>query len=111
MSIVTEYQALLAQYAPAPIRSDQGYKRALKQLEKLMVLRPNAARAMLIEVLSTMIEMYESREHPTPKVAPSEMLAHLIASRHVKSVEVSRQTGVPTTTLSNVLAGRRGISK
>ena len=44
--------------------------RRLAQLEKLMVPRPNAARSLLIEVLATLIEKYESREYPTPEVAP-----------------------------------------
>jgi HTH-type transcriptional regulator/antitoxin HigA len=111
MSTVTEYRRLLTTYAPQPIRSQEMHERALAQLEKLMVPRPNAARSLLIEVLATLIEKYESRENPTPAVAPAEMLAKLLATKGVKPAEVAKKTGIPTATLSNVLAHRRGISK
>lgn len=111
VSTATEYRQLLTRYAPQPIRSQGAYKRALAQLEKLMVPRPNAARSLLIEVLATLIEKYESREHPTPGVAPAEMLATLLKTKRVKPADVAKTTGIPTATLSNVLARRRGISK
>lgn len=111
MSTVAEYRQLLMKYAPVPIRSEKAYRQALAQLEKLMVPNPNAAHSLLIEVLATLIEKYESREHPTPEVTPAEMLAKLLKTKGVKPAEVAKQTGIPTATLSNVLARRRGISK
>ena len=62
-------------------------------------------------MLATLIEKYESREYPTPEIEPAEMLATLLATKGVKPAEVSKKTGIPTATLSNVLARRRGISK
>ena len=111
MSTVPGYRQLLSKYAPQPIRSQESYEYALAQLEKLMVPRPNAARSLLIEVLATLIEKYESREYPTPEVAPADMLAKLLKTKGVKPADVARKTGIPTATLSNVLARRRGISK
>jgi HTH-type transcriptional regulator/antitoxin HigA len=73
--------------------------------------RPSEARSRLLEVLSTLIECYESREHATPTRSPSQMLAHLLSARGVKSAEVARETGLPPATLSSVLADRRGVSK
>ena len=111
MSTIAEYRGLLAKYAPQPIRSDEDYQRALAQVEKLMVPHPDAAHSLLIEVLATLIEKYESREYPTPQVAPPEMLAHLLKSKGVKPADLAKRTGIPPATLSNVLAHRRGISK
>ena len=111
MSTVTGYRQLLTKYPPQPIRSQEMYEQALAQLEKLMVPRPTAARSLLIEVHATLIEKYESREYPTPEVTPAEMLAKLLKTKGVKRADVARTTGIPTATLSNVLASRRGISK
>jgi HTH-type transcriptional regulator / antitoxin HigA len=111
MSTATEYRSLLAQYAPQPIRSDRAYHRAVAQLEKLMSAHPDAARSLLIDVLSTLIEKYESRVYPTPEVGPGAMFAHLLESKGVRSVEVAKATGISPATLSSVLASRRGISK
>lgn len=111
MSTVAAYRQLLTKYAPQPIRSRKAYERALAQLEQLMVPHPDAARSLLIELLATLIEKYESREYPTPELAPTEMLAKLLQTKGVKPAEVARATGIPAATLSNVLAHRRGISK
>lgn len=111
MSTITEYRTLLAKFLPQPIRTDDDYRRVLGQLEQLMVPQPSAARRLLIEVLATLVEMYESRDYPTPEVEPPEMLAHLLKSKGVKSADVAKETGIPATTMSNVLAHRRGISK
>jgi HTH-type transcriptional regulator/antitoxin HigA len=111
MSTVTEYRQLLTKYTPQPIRSQVAYKQALAMLEKLMVPQPNAARSQLIELFATLIEKYESRQYPTPEIPPAEMLSKLLKTRGVKPAEVAKKTGIPTATLSNVLAQRRGISK
>lgn len=69
MSVANDYRNLLLEYLPQPIRSDRDY-RVLAQIEKLMVPKPGAARGRLIEVLSTLIENYESRECPAPRCLP-----------------------------------------
>jgi HTH-type transcriptional regulator/antitoxin HigA len=111
MSTLTEYRSLLTKYAPQPIRCDEDYQHALIQLEELMVPHPDGARSLLIEVLATLVEKYESRENPTPRLAPPEMLAHLLKSKGGKPADVAKATGISPATLSSVLAHRRGISK
>ena len=90
MSTVPGYRQLLSKHVPQPIRSQESYEYALAQLEELMVPRPNAARSLLIEVLATLIEKYESREYPTPEVAPADMLAKLLKTKGVKPADVAR---------------------
>jgi HTH-type transcriptional regulator/antitoxin HigA len=111
MSTTTEYRELVNEYLPRPVRNEADYQRTLRQVEKLMTPHPNAARSMLIEVLATLVEQYESREHPPPDVPPAKMLVHCIEARETTAAQVSKDTGIPHATISNVLAGRRGISK
>jgi len=110
MGNVTAYQSLLLDYVPRPIRNDAAYRKALRQIEGLM--RPNLPRAEseLVEVLSTLVEQYESRDQPTPKGTQRAMLAHLLEARQSTQADVSRATGLPRSTLSAVLAGRRKLS-
>jgi hypothetical protein len=64
----------------------------------------------MIEVISTLIENYESQE-PTPRRSASQMLAHLIEARRVTSAEVAKKTGIAAAALSSDLARRREIGK
>jgi len=111
MSTATEYRDLLVEFVPHPICSDSDYRRAVAQLEQLMEPRPSTARSRLIELLATLIERYESRDYPTPEQAPVEVLKNLLKSRGVSSAVLAKATGIPPSTISNILARRRGISK
>ena len=110
MTTMTAYQSLLVDYTPRPIRSDRAYKRALRQMEKLMKSRLSRAERELSQVLGTLIMQYESEHYPTPDVSPAEMLAFLIDARGVIKADVAHETGIPRSTITHILAGRRNIS-
>ena len=111
MSTATEYRDLLIEFAPHPIRSDADYRRAMAQLEQLMEPHPSAARSQLIEVLATLIERYEARDYPAPAHHPADTLKNLLKTRGVSAAGLAKATGIPPSTISNILAHRRGISK
>jgi len=112
MVTLSAYESLLLDYQPRPIRSQTAYRKALRQVEGLMS-KPYLGRAEseIVAVLATLIEQYESIEHPTPASTPVEMLAHLIEARNVTRAHVARETGIARSAITNILAGRRGISK
>lgn len=114
MATVTtgNYEELLRKYAPRPIRNERTYKVRLRQVEQLMK-KPKLSRAEsdLLELLATLVEQYESIEHPTPTSTPDQMLAHLIEAKEVRPTDVAKATGIPRSTISAVLAGRRQMSK
>lgn len=112
MATLTTYKTLLLDYQPRPIRSQATYRKALRQIEKLMS-RPHLGRAEseMVELLSTLIEHYETIEHPTPESTPAEMLAHLIEARGITQAQLAHETGIPRSAITNILAGRRSISK
>lgn len=111
-STMTAYQALLQEYTPRPIRTEGAYRKTLRQVDGLM-RRPRLSRAEseLLEVLATLVEQYESKDYPTPTSTPHQMLAHLIEAKGVSQAELARETDIPRSTISAVLAGRRQISK
>ncbi len=111
MSTATEYRDLLIEFVPHPIRSDADYRRALTQLDQLMEPHPSAARSQLIEVLATLIERYESRDYPTPDHDPADMLRNLLQTRGISAAGLAKATGISPSTISSILAHRRGISK
>ncbi len=65
----------------------------------------------MIDLLATMIQQYESERFSKPKISPGEMLQFALENRKITQTELSVATGVPRSTLANVIAGRRAISK
>jgi HTH-type transcriptional regulator / antitoxin HigA len=111
---LTAYDSLLLKYKPRPIRNDREHRRVLKHVEELIGKHgptPPRAEGELIAVLSTLIESYEVETIPRRKPTPAETLEHLIECRDVSRAEVGRATGIPRSTITNVLSGRRQISK
>lgn len=111
---LSAYDALLLRYKPRPVRNDREHRRALKDVEELIAQHgpsPPQAEGELIAVLSTLIESYELEVIPHRKPTPAETLEHLIESKQVTRAEVARATGIPRSTVSNVISGRRQISK
>jgi len=114
VTTLSTYDLLLLEYKPRPIRTQPEHRRALQQVEQLIRQHgphPPRAEGELIAVLSTLIESYEVDQFPRRKPSPAETLAHLIDAKQVTKAEVARATGIPRSTITNVLSGRRQISK
>ncbi len=109
----TAYETLLQEFVPRPISSQRGYERTLKQIDGLIrKAKRSRAEDDLLELLATLVEQYEIRQgHTTPELSPRDRLAGLIEARQLTQTELSRASQVPRTTINEILAGRRSISK
>ncbi len=109
---VSDYDTLLLQYSPRPIRTERQYQRVLRQVDALMRKRKlTRAEDNLLELLAALVTQYEQRHHPAPDVASGEMVGHFIEVRGVTKAQVARATGIPRQTITNIVSGTRGISK
>lgn len=108
---VPSYAELLVQIEPRPIGSKAALEKSYKLIDQLMS-KPALTRAEseMLELLSLLVEQYESREHPTPQVSAADMLEHLIESRGITNATLAAETQVPRSTVTDILAGRRRIS-
>jgi HTH-type transcriptional regulator/antitoxin HigA len=105
------YSELLRQAQPEIIRDNRTHQRALQVVDSLMSKpRLTKAEAKLLDLLAKLIDDYEETIWPTPDVPPSRILNHLIDAKSTTQAEVARQTGVPRSTISEVLKGKRSIS-
>jgi HTH-type transcriptional regulator/antitoxin HigA len=106
------YADLLVRYAPRVIRDEREHRRALTKIDELMAIaRPSKAQQGILDLLVETVERYEEQTLPTPELSPSELLAHLIDVREVTQAEHARATSICRSSVSDMLAGRRQISK
>ena len=105
------YPELLRQAQPEIISDDRSHQRALRIVESLMKKpRLTKAEGKLLDLLAKLIDDYEETIYPTPEVPPARILKHLIEAKGTTQAELSRQTGVSRSTISEVLKGKRAIS-
>jgi HTH-type transcriptional regulator/antitoxin HigA len=94
---------------PRPVRTQREYEQACRQIAKLMSAGPELpqAESELLEILSLLVAQYESTEHSIRDASPAEMLAFLLDARGVSNAAVARETGIPRSVITDILAGRR----
>jgi HTH-type transcriptional regulator/antitoxin HigA len=64
-----------------------------------------------LEILGNVITEYESKAHPIETLPPNQMLAMSIESKGVTQTEVSRATGIPVSTISELIARKREFNR
>src|SRR5207244_3826027 len=64
-----------------------------------------------LEVLGNLIEGYETKAYRVDPLPPHRMLAMSIESKGVTQSEVSRATGIPVSTISELIAQKREFNR
>jgi HTH-type transcriptional regulator/antitoxin HigA len=97
---------------PVVIRTRTEYRRLLGVVAQLME-KPEAEispeEGRLVEMLGMLIEEYEDRVHPMPKVEPHLMLQHVLEEKGLRASDLG--SVLPKSRVSEILSGKRGISK
>jgi HTH-type transcriptional regulator/antitoxin HigA len=84
----------------SPIRSEEDYEAALREVEGLMSARPGTPEGDRLDILATLIEAYETVHHPIEAPDPIALLEF-----------VMEQRGLDRAALQPMLGGRGRISE
>jgi HTH-type transcriptional regulator / antitoxin HigA len=107
----TSYADLLAAARPEIIQNNRSRKRALKTIAALMSKQKlSAAEGKLLELLSKLVNDYEDAIYPPPGGSPGDMLQHILDNTGMTQSDLARVVGVPRSTVSEVLNGKRSMS-
>lgn len=106
------YLELIHRFPLRAIRSAEALDQATAVIDDL-IARPSLALAErdYLDILSDLAERYEADEHPLPAASNADVIRHLMSARELNQAALSGTTGIPTSTLSEVLSGKRGLSK
>ena len=107
------YGRLLARFVPKVIETEAENEAALAVVESLMKKgddRRSHEEEALLELLVSLIEQFEKTEYDIPEGTPLGTLEYLMESNRLKAIELAPIFG-GRGRVSDVLAGRRGVSK
>ena len=106
--ISSKYLELIRAFPLRPIRSEAELDRAEAMLHQLLDAQSlSAPEQDYLEILGNLIDEYESKAHSIEPLPPNQMLAMSIESKGVTQTEVSRATGIPVSTISELIAQKR----
>jgi HTH-type transcriptional regulator/antitoxin HigA len=107
-----DYLELVLRVPLRPIRSDEELQRATDMVDELIDREElNQDEQDYLDVLSDIVERYESEHHTLAPVSDAEMLRHLLEAKGVSQAEAARDAGIAESTISEVLAGKRPLTR
>jgi HTH-type transcriptional regulator/antitoxin HigA len=92
-----------------PIRTDADYRAALDEIDKLWDSQPGSPEDDRLEILTTLVEVYEAKHYPILPPDPIEALHYYMESRGLTRRELQEYIG-SRGRLSEILNRRRMLS-
>lgn len=106
------YLELIRRFPLRPIRSEAELDGATRVIDSLIdqeTLTP--PEQDYLDVLSHLVEAYESEHYPEEPVSDAQMLRFLIEMKGVTQSEAAKGAGIAESTVSEVLSGKRKLNR
>lgn len=106
------YLELVTVFPLASIQSDEHLHDAQKVIDRLLARTSlKDGEEIYLDALSDLVASYEDEHHAIEPASDADMLAHLMEARGVTQVRLSREAVIPKSTISEVLAGKKRLSR
>jgi HTH-type transcriptional regulator / antitoxin HigA len=106
------YMDLVRQFPLRPLRTETDLDAAVVVIDAL-IDQPRLTRPEqdYLDVLSDLVEVYETETIPMRPVGDAELLRFLIEQKSVTQAAVAAGAGIAESTISEVLAGKRKLNR
>jgi HTH-type transcriptional regulator/antitoxin HigA len=106
------YLELVLAFPLASIRSERHLDEAQKVMDRLLAQgKLDQGEEMYLDALSDLVSAYEDEHYAIAPASDADMLRHLMEAKGVTQAKVSRETGLPKSSLSEVLSGKKPLSR
>lgn len=106
------YLNLVIEFPLASIKSQQQLEAAQARIDHVLQKGTlDDGEELYLDALSDLVAAYEDVHYPIASASDADMLRHLMDAKEVTQAELHRQTGIPKSTVSEVLAGKKPFSK
>ncbi|MFM9115844.1 MAG: type II toxin-antitoxin system HigA family antitoxin [Planctomycetota bacterium] len=106
------YLELVLAFPLSSIRSDEHLDQAQRVMDRLLAkAKLDDGEQTYLDALSDLVAVYEDEQHAIEPASDADMLRHLLESKSVTQIQLSQETGIAKSTISEVLAGKRPFSR
>jgi HTH-type transcriptional regulator/antitoxin HigA len=106
------YLELVLAFPLASIKSDKHLAAAQVVIDRLLAKAAlDDGEDMYLDALSDLVAAYEDEQYPIAPASDAEMLRHLMESKQIKQAQLSRHTGIAKSSISEVLMGKKPLSR
>jgi HTH-type transcriptional regulator/antitoxin HigA len=93
-----------------PIKTEQDYELALKQMETVFHAKPNTTEGDLLEILSMLIHEYEQKNYKIEPLTPLEAVRYEMEEQGLNQNSLAQRFGMSKSTVSEILNGKKQMS-
>jgi HTH-type transcriptional regulator / antitoxin HigA len=106
------YLELVRRFPLRPIRDEEALDAATSMIDELLKLPElTAEEDDYLDVLGDLVEKYEAQAHLFPEAPACDVLRYLMDCRGLSEVALAKDLGMPTSDISEVLAGKRDLNQ
>jgi HTH-type transcriptional regulator/antitoxin HigA len=106
------YLELVLAFPLASIKSEVHLAEAQSVMDRVLAKgKLNDGEGTYVDALSDLVAAYEDEHHAIEPASDAEMLRHLMEAKGVAQAQLSRDTGLAKSTISEVLAGKKRFSR
>ena len=106
------YLALVLSFPLASIRSEEHLTKAQTMMDRLLAKgKLDEGEEMYLDALSDLVAAYEDEHHAIEPASDADMLRHLMEAKGVTQAQLSRDTSIPKSTISEILSGKKPFSR
>lgn len=107
-----DYLDLVMKFPLTSLKSEEQLEAAQEVLDELLAKEKlNAGEEMYLDALSDLVAAYEDTHYTIAPASDADMLRHLMEAKGVTQADVHRDTGLAKSSISEVLAGRKPLSR
>lgn len=106
------YLELVTDFPLASIKSQEHLAEAQRVMDRLLAHdRRDEGEETYLDTLSDLVGAFEDEHHTIEPASDADMLRHLMEARGVSQMQLSHDTGLPKSSISEVLAGKKNFSR
>jgi HTH-type transcriptional regulator / antitoxin HigA len=106
------YLALVQAFPLASIKAEEQYEAAQEVMDRLLTQgKLEDGEHTYLDALSDLVAAYEDEHHAIAPASDADMLRHLMEAKGVTQAQVSRETKIAKSTISEVLGGKKPFSR
>lgn len=106
------YLDLILNLPLASIKSSAHLAEAQRAIDRLLARGSlDEGGETYLETLSDLVAAYEDEHHAIEPASDADMLQHFLESQGISQSQLAKGTGIPKSTISQVLAGKRPFSR
>ena len=106
------YVCLIMAFPLTSIHTEEDFEAAQAVMDRLLAKgKLLEGEELYLDALSDLVAVYEDEHHSIEPASDADILRHLLEAKNVTQTEVCSTTGIPKSSLSEVLSGKKQFSR